>query len=375
MKVHQAALPKTTSLILAAGLFLALAALTAGAARGEGLVARIVWAAMIACMAGRVFVTGRISRWRSVFFIILAWTFIVQFKASLIGLTGQAFVASEIQEVPYCHIAIASSFLNHLYQQYLAFMSGAWRQWSPLTWGALWLGITLVLGQAWCSWACFYGGLDNGFALLRRKPLVKWVWLPKGVRDLPAAILIVMLLVSLVALKPMFCLWVCPLKLGTGFLDPDTATRRLQLAIYATVGIVFLVILPWLTKKRAFCGLLCPFGAWQAFVGRLNPYRVRIQPDRCTQCQRCVIVCPTFAIEREGLKQHRVLPYCNRCGECMDACPTDAIGYALVGKPFASISPRTARITFLLTAWLIGGAVSMAFVPEVMVKLWRWVTG
>ncbi|HAM41227.1 MAG TPA: hypothetical protein DCP69_07770 [Candidatus Omnitrophica bacterium] len=375
MKLHQAALPTRTSVVLATVLFLALVGLTAGAANGERLIARIVWAGMIAVMAGRVFVTGRISRWRSVFFIILAWAFIVQFKATLIGLTGSAFITPDIQEVPYCHIAIASSFLNHLYQQYLAFMSGAWRQWSPLTWGVVWLGVTLVLGQAWCSWACFYGGLDNGFALLRRKPLVKWVWLPKGVRDLPAAILIAMLLVSLVTLKPIFCLWVCPLKLGTGFLEPDQLTRKLQLLSFATIGIVFLVVLPWLTKKRAFCGLICPFGAWQAFVGRLNPYRVQIQPDRCTQCQRCIVVCPTFAIEREGLKQHRVLPYCNRCGECMDACPTDAIGYSLVGKPFASLPPKTARIAFLLSAWLIGGAVSMWFVPEVMVKLWRWVAG
>lgn len=338
-------------------------------------VAAFLWVMAVGGMAYRVSVTGRVNPWRAIFFIILTWSFIVQFKAALIGLHGQAFVTAEVQEVPYCHIALASSALNHLYQQSLALTSGAWSRWSPLTWGASWLVVTLVLGQAWCAWGCFYGGLDNGFSLLRQKPLVKWARLPNGLRELPAAILVAMLLLSVVTLQPIFCLWVCPLKLGTGFLDPNTLTRQIQLAIFATVGIVFLVVLPWLTKKRTFCGLICPFGAWQAFFGQINPYRVRIQPDRCTQCQRCVVVCPTFAIEQEGLKRHHVLPYCNRCGECMDACPTGAIDYALVGQQRLGLPPRLPRALFLLSAWLVGGTISLVFVPDVLVKLWMWGSG
>jgi ferredoxin len=213
--------------------------------------------------------------------------------------------------------------------------------------------------------------LDTGFARLARKPRVMWNRLPKGLRDLPAAILVAMLLLSLVAFKPIFCLWACPLKLGTGFLDPDQLTRQLQLASFATIGILTILALPWLTKKRAFCGLVCPFGAWQAFFGRINPYRVTIAPDRCTQCQLCVKACPTFAIEREGLNAHRVLAYCNRCGECMDVCPTGAIDYTLIGSPRAS-PQGLGRITFLLSAWLVGGSVSMLVVPEVLLKFWRW---
>ncbi len=380
MKPHYAALPKLTSAALAVALLISLTWLSGHlAGRIEHLgtgrmwqVAALIWIGAVAGMAYRVFVAGRVNPWRSVFFIILAWSFIVQFKAALIGLHGSAFISPDVQEVPSCHIAIASSVLNHLYQQYLALTSGAWQQWSPLTWGAAWLVITLVLGQAWCAWGCFYGGLDNGFAILRRKPLLKWVWLPKGARDLPAAILVTMLLLSLVTLQPIFCLWVCPLKLGTGFLDPNTVTRQIQLAIFATLGIVFLIVLPWLTKKRAFCGLLCPFGAWQAFFGRMNPYRVRIAPERCTQCQRCVVVCPTFAIERDSLARHQVLAYCNRCGECMDACPTGAIDYAIVDQERLGIPPRLPRALFLLSAWLVGGTVSLLCVPEALVKCWNW---
>ena len=29
-----------------------------------------------------------------------------------------------------------------------------------------WLAFTLVLGKAWCSYACFFGGIEEGFAAL-----------------------------------------------------------------------------------------------------------------------------------------------------------------------------------------------------------------
>ena len=122
------------------------------------------------------------------------------------------------------------------------------------------------------------------------------------------------------------------------------------------------MVLPLLTKKRTFCGLICPFGAWQAFFGKINPYRVTIIKDKCTRCFRCVAVCPTFAIDKEGVHNFQVSPYCNRCGECMDVCSSGAIDYSN-------------RTLFLLSVWLVGGSVSLLFVPEVLLKLWRQVVG
>src|SRR3989338_5232025 len=371
-RLHQAALPERTSVALGLCIILALGSFASLTTQGPLLAAKLLWVCAVGFMAYRVFRTGYIGFWRSTFFIILAWAFLVHFKAKLIGLTGSAFIAPDVQEVPYCHIAIASSFLNYVYQQYTALMSGGLWKWSPLTWGASWLLITLVLGQAWCSWACMYGGLDSGFASIRKRPSLKWKTLPKGVRELPAAILVATLLISLTMMRPAFCLWLCPLKLGTGFLDPNTLTRALQLILFAMIGIVFVIVLPLLTKKRAFCGLICPFGAWQAFFGRINPYRVTIQESPCTQCQRCVTVCPTFAIEPEGLKEHKILPYCNRCGECMDACPTGAIDYSVGWRRPIALPPGFGRALFLLSAWLVAGSVSLLFVPGVLLKLYRW---
>ncbi len=51
-----------------------------------------------------------------------------------------------------------------------------------------------------------------------------------------------------------------------------------------------------------------------------------IDPDKCTGCTACKIVCPTNAIEGELNKVHVIhQDLCIRCGSCMDVCRFDAI--------------------------------------------------
>lgn len=341
-------------------------------AKGEFLFAKLAWIALIGLASFLVFMTGRISRWRSFFFMIIAWAFVLEFKASLIGLRGSAWFTPQVQEVPYCHVAIASVLLNYLHSVYLAFVSGDFLKWSPLLAGVLfWLLVTLSIGQGWCSWACFYGGLDTTFSKLRKKPILKWSHLPAGARDFALALFVAVALVSLTKSQPVYCLWICPLKISTGFLDPHTTVRWIQFYIFATAGTVSIILLPIVTNKRTFCTFLCPFGAWQALVGRANPFRVTIDPEICTRCGQCLKVCPIYAIDEKGVNEYQILSYCNRCGDCFPACPSGAIDYTILGrKPSANL----ARIFFLISAWLIGGSVSLLFVPAAMLRVFHGLT-
>jgi Pyruvate/2-oxoacid:ferredoxin oxidoreductase delta subunit len=363
------------SLTFAAATALALALLTF--TPGRTAWPHWTWLSFTAGIAFLIMRTGRVSRWRAVFFVVLAVGFMLKFKAALLGLTGSAFVTDKVQEVPYCHIALSSSILNSVYNQYLALKSGAWQLWGPLSLGVLWLAFTLALGTGWCSWVCWYGGIDDFFSRLLGRFRLRKVGIPPALRDLPLGILLFFAAVSMMSLKPEFCLWACPLKITTGFLDPIDSVRKAQFAVFVTLGVITLVVGPFVLGKRVFCGLICPFGAWQSFFGKVNPFRVTVREEACTKCRACAVACPTFSIEQAPSSIPKVLAYCNRCGECVDVCPTHAITYTLWDKlpsrpaensgasdPLAEL--LDVRSLYILCALTLGGAVGGLFVPDAL---------
>lgn len=323
------------------------------------------WASFTALSGFFILYTGRVSFYRRIFFASVAALFLLHFKASLFS----AFEPSCAKDTPYCHIAIASSFFNYLYQQYLAFMSGDWRLWGPLSAAFLWLFFTLVLGRAWCSWACFYGGIDDGLSTLPKKALLKIRPAGSRFRDFPAALLIFLLLVSLSAMLPVYCLWVCPFKLTAGFLDQDAFVRKMQLGLMF-FALAALIIGPLLTKKRTFCTFLCPFGAWQAFWGRLNPFRIAVEAEKCVSCGLCADACPMSAIKCEGNGKAEISAYCNLCGECLGACPRGGFSYSVFGirAPAAEGFGRLASPeSFLVFSALVtGGTFAALFAPAAL---------
>ncbi len=286
------------------------------------------WSLFCAFIAFALSYTRDIAPWRRFFFIVSAFAFLAHFKFSLFS---KIFEPRCFQDTPYCHIALAPSFLNYLYQQYLALMSGDWRVWGPLSLGFVWLFATIIVGRAWCSWTCFYGGLDEFFSRLspvRKLPAAAQSWALR-LRDFPMALLVFFMLISLSYMTPMFCYWLCPFKLGGEFLNED-GRRSFQLGLM-WLALAFVVLLPLLTARRSFCSFLCPFGAWQSFWGRLNPFRVKFDEAACSGCGLCEAACPMFAIKKDGKGKIEVLDYCNMCAACFSACPKGGIGYYIFG--------------------------------------------
>lgn len=327
-----------------------------------------MWIMFIGILSYLMIRTGKTSVYRAILFIVTAFGFLISYKGDLFRLSSSLFFTKEIKEVPYCHIAISTTIGNFIQNQWLAISSGNWTLWGPVYLGIVWLVVTFSLGQGWCSWVCFYGGFDECFSRLRRKPLWRWVKLPGKLADLPMALFIFFFFISFTTVLPVFCLWVCPLKITTGFLDVDSGTRLFQMILFIAIGITFIILIPFLTKKRAFCGLICPFGAWQSLVGRINPFRISLDTSKCTGCQRCWKACPIFAIppftktDLAGESNAGIIRRnCNRCGTCVDLCQEDAIRYTLFGQE--------ARIYFIFSAVVMTGAISLQFVPRAIIIL------
>ena len=92
--------------------------------------------------------------------------------------------------------------------------------------------------------------------------------------------------------------------------------------------IVAVFLLDLFVAGRAWCGRLCPVGAFYSAVGRFSPLRiVAVGREQCNDCADCYAVCPepqaiTPALKGadEGIGPVILSPQCTNCGRCIDVC-------------------------------------------------------
>jgi polyferredoxin len=229
----------------------------------------------------------------------------------------------------------------------------------------LWIGVSLALGRGLCSWFCFFGGLEDGFSRILRKPIIKNI--NKKWTYLPYAVLLVVVLMSAVTLSPTFCLWLCPFKTVTEFVEITSVKILIQTIIFVSLFIGLVIVLPILTKRRTQCGLFCPFGAFQSVTNKTNAFEVRIDREKCVKCSKCIQVCPTFSIDEESLGRGITRTSCTKCGKCVDACPKKALFYHVKGTPLISSLDRY-RLLFLYPAFLVLAFMAGRFVQDAIIR-------
>ena len=197
---------------------------------------------------------------------------------------------------------------------------------------ALWLLATVILGKAWCSYGCFFGGLDEGFSSIAKKARLRKIN-PKW-RLAPWAILVAIVLLSAATYEPTYCMWLCPFKAVTEFPQVRSTQTALQFGIFIALFLGLVVVLPFLTKRRTQCAFFCPFGAFQSIFSRTSIFDIRIDKEKCgAGCLLCQNNCPTLAIDQEAIRAGKTLSSCMRCGACVDVCRKDAAVWHIKGTP------------------------------------------
>ena len=95
---------------------------------------------------------------------------------------------------------------------------------------------------------------------------------------------------------------------------------------FLAVTIFAVVLIAALFIFRPFCYLMCPLGMLTWMIEHVSLIRVRLDKEKCTNCNVCInkSPCPAVPSILAGKKSH---PDCHACGRCIEVCPEDALKF------------------------------------------------
>jgi polyferredoxin len=303
--------------------------------------------------------THNTYRWRRIFFVSLGILFPIGFIHNLYVMRGSMGIPIEEMiagRTPFCFMPIPLLILPAALTRTLVFPGSIAGGMAGMV--GIWLALTLVMGKGWCSYACFFGGIEEGVAAI--PPRAKIRKLDPRLRYLPWAVLLAMVLLSLALFEPAYCMWLCPFKAVSEYVAARSTIGLIQNVIFVLLFAGLVIALPFLTKKRTQCSWFCPFGAFQSIFNKISIFEVKIDQSRCKPCLICQNACPNLSLSKESVARGETLLSCMKCGACVDACPRGAVIWHIKGTEIAW-KPERARLMFLYGAWalavMFGGTI------------------
>lgn len=188
----------------------------------------------------------------------------------------------------------------------------------------LFASTVLLVGPAWCSHLCYIGAWDD--VASRRGP--------KPPRALPKWLVVGGRLAALVL--------VCGGALALRLLDVPGTTAAWLAASFGLAGVGVMLFVSRRAGAMVHCTAFCPMGLVGNVLGKLVPWRMRIDLGACTRCGSCARACRYSALTPLEIEAGRPALSCTLCGDCVGACPHDSMHYS-----FPGLSPHAARAAFL----------------------------
>lgn len=178
--------------------------------------------------------------------------------------------------------------------------------------------IVIFFGRIWCSWACPYYLMLDGFEKLRKKLKMKSLK-PKYNPNIKryasisrlATFILGLIIVGILGIPLMYLIS-----------PPSIISSQTVLLIkysYITAEFILLpilVIIEFFFGYRIWCRYACPTGTCLSLMQ--TRYSMHVEyVGNCSKCQKCVNVCPMVLDPKTG----SLSSACNNCGECISTCP------------------------------------------------------
>lgn len=243
-------------------------------------------------------------RWRTILWLTFSIIFFSQLALGIMGLDSFLMTGHLHYPIPAMIVA------GPLYRGENFFM--------PILFGST----LLFIGPAWCSYFCYIGGWDfyASQQVKRPRPMPKWR------QTMRVGILIFV---------------VCA-ALYFRFAETYVPLVSRYAALFGLIGLMVMVFKSRKQGAMVHCTMYCPIGTIANVVGKISPFRMRIDDD-CTGCRKCSMVCRYDALKPGNIKEKKPGLSCTLCGDCVGTCKNSNIHYS-----FPGLSPEMARTMFII---------------------------
>lgn len=182
----------------------------------------------------------------------------------------------------------------------------------------------LFLGRAYCSFVCPINLVTDFAAFLRRilglDALGNLVHFKNSLRYV---ILVLSLLMSIV--------------FGIAAFEAISPISMLHRGIifgtwFGFLSVLGVFLLDLFVAKHAFCGHICPLGAFYSLISRFAILKVNYDLESCTHCMECKKICPQKQVLGIIGKESGTIKSgeCTRCGRCIEVCGDNALAFNLL---------------------------------------------
>ncbi|SYZ71840.1 Iron-sulfur binding protein [Candidatus Zixiibacteriota bacterium] len=187
----------------------------------------------------------------------------------------------------------------------------------------LFVATVILVGPAWCSHLCYIGAWDNIASHGRAKPKKMPRW-----RQPARIAVMVAVIASAIILR----------------LAGVSVTIASILAVtFGLIGVGLMLLWSRRAGVMTHCTAYCPIGPMANWLGKLSPFRIKINDTTCTDCGICHTACRYDALNMADIKNRRPNIACTLCGDCLASCRDNSIEYHFLGLKGAS-----ARTLFLV---------------------------
>jgi ferredoxin len=184
---------------------------------------------------------------------------------------------------------------------------------------AITLVLAIVFRRSFCGILCPLGAIQEFFAGIGRKLFRKKLIIPQKYDNPLRYVKYAILVITVYYAWKTAGLWMAPYDPWSAYAHLSEGLKKVWDEMAIGLIILIVTVIGSLVYDRFFCKYLCPMGAFTGIIGKISPFKVVRNEEKCTKCELCTKKCPVN-IDVSHSKEITTAE-CINCQTCVLNCP------------------------------------------------------